>query len=143
MQPLRLVRRVDLIGWLLLVALAATVCHSQAVSAAARVVTGADQGGEVHLKAGETLELRLESNPSTGFMWYVHRQSTPLLRLPGQSESEAAGQSEGSAVGRPLLQIFRFAPRRSGDGILLLHYVRSWEKPSPDEEQYRIHVFIE
>jgi inhibitor of cysteine peptidase len=127
----------------LLVALAAAVGHSQAVSAPARVITGADQGGEVHLKIGETLELRLQSNPSTGFMWYVHPQSTSLLKLTGQSESEDAGPSEGSAVGRPVVQIFRFAPRRSGDGVLLLHYVRSWEKPAPDEQQYRIHVFIE
>jgi inhibitor of cysteine peptidase len=143
MQPLRWIRRAGLICPLLLVALAAAVGHSQAVSAATRVITGADQGGEVHLKAGETLELRLEANPSTGFMWYIQPQSTPLLRVAGQSESEAAGPSEGSPVGRPVVQIFRFEPRRSGDGVLLLHYVRSWEKPAPDEEQYRIHVFIE
>jgi len=143
MRPLRLVRRVDLTGWLLLLALAATACHAQAASAVPRVITGADQGGEVHLKAGERLELRLESNPSTGFMWYVHPRSTPLLRLTGQSQREADRQSAEPRVGRPIVQVFRFAPRRCGDGILLLHHVRSWEKPSPDEEQYRIHVFIE
>jgi hypothetical protein len=25
----------------------------------------------------------------------------------------------------------------------LLHYVRSWEAPSPDEQQFQIHVVVE
>jgi len=31
---------------------------------------------------------------------------------------------------------------RRGRGILLLHYVRSWEKPAPSEKQFAIRVRI-
>jgi predicted secreted protein len=46
-------------------------------------------------------------------------------------------------VGRPIVQIFDFAPRAKGTGVLLLHYVRSWENPDPNEEQFALHVTIE
>jgi predicted secreted protein len=62
-----------------------------------------------------------------------------LLKLTGQSQTEATEPG----VGRPVFQIFKFEPRRSGDGFLLMHYVRSWEKPAPDDEQFDVHVFIE
>ncbi len=88
---------------------------------------------------GDVLEVRLNSNPTTGFMWYVHKQSTALLKLTSQSETEATQ----SGVGRPIVQIFEFAPKAKGTGVLLLHYVRSWDKPDPNEEQFSLHVTIE
>jgi predicted secreted protein len=72
-------------------------------------------------------------------MWYVQAKSTPLLKLVRQSQTEATEPS----VGRPILQVFQFEARHGGDGVLQLHYVRSWEKPAADEERFEIHVFIE
>jgi predicted secreted protein len=60
--------------------------------------------------------------------------------------SEAASpisEATEPGVGRPIVQIFIFEAHRRGAGILLLRYVRSWEKSAPDEEQYQIHVLIE
>jgi predicted secreted protein len=111
---------------------------SQAAFAATKIITDAKNGGEVHLKVGDTLELRLESTPSTGFVWYVEKESTPLLKLVRQSQIA----STKSGTGRPGVQVFVFEAQRSGDGKLLLHYVRSWEPPSPNETQFEIHVVI-
>ena len=122
-----------------LLALAAIACCPQTAFAATKVITDADKGGVVHLRLGDTLELRLKSNPSTGFMWYVEKESTPLLKLAHQSQTDITEPGEG----RPVYQVFRFEPRRGGDGVLRLHYVRSWEKPAPDDEQFDIHVVIE
>jgi inhibitor of cysteine peptidase len=109
---------------------------SRMVSAATRVVTDADKGANLQISAGDSLEVHLNSNPSTGYMWYVHPQSTTLLKLVGQSQT----QPTQPGVGRPIMQEFRF--QASQNGVLLLHYVRSWEKPSADEEQFSIHVTI-
>jgi inhibitor of cysteine peptidase len=111
---------------------------SRMVSAATRVVTDADKGANLQISAGDSLEVHLNSNPSTGYMWYVHPQSTTLLKLVGQSQT----QPTQPGVGRPIMQEFRFQASQKGDGVLLLHYVRSWEKPSADEEQFSIHVTI-
>jgi len=139
MQPCRLTHWVNSVRWLFLLTLLAIVCHPQTLSAATKVITDADKGGEVRLETGDQLELRLKSNPSTGYMWYVQAESTSLLKLIHQSQTEATEPG----VGRPVFQVFQFEARRGGDGTLQLHYVRSWEKPAPDEERFEIHVLIE
>lgn len=125
--------------WLFLVMLLGAAGHLLIASAENQIFTNADKGSQVRLKAGEVFELRLKLNPTTGFMWYVHRKSTPLLKLVSQSTSEAKEPGEG----RPSLQTFKFEARRAGEGVLLLHYVRSWEKPAPNEEQFDLHMIIE
>jgi len=122
-----------------LLALAAAVCRPQAAFAATKVVTDADKGGVVHLRLGDTLELRLKSNPTTGFMWYVEKESTPLVKLVHQSQTDVEEPGEG----RPVFQVFRFEPKRGGGGVLRLHYVQSWVNPTPDDERFDIHVVIE
>jgi predicted secreted protein len=113
-------------------------CCPVALSAATKIVTDADKGLAVQLKTGDVLEVRLSSNPTTGYEWYVHPQSTKLLKLAGQSQTDAA-----PGVGRPIVQIFKFETKGKGTGVLLLHYVRSWEKPDPNEEQFSLQVTIE
>ena len=145
MQTLRSHHRFDCARWLFLLALLAVVCSTQMAFAATKVVTDADKDGDVQIKAGDTLEVRLNANPSTGYMWYVHPKSTALLRLTGQTQTEPTESGEGQpmAVGRPIVQIFTFQSRRKGDGILLLRYVRAWEKPMLGETQFTLHVVIE
>lgn len=109
------------------------------VSAATRVITDADKGTTVAMNVGDVLEVRLGANPTTGYMWYLHRQSTPLLKLTGQSQTGPTGPG----VGRPVYQVFTFKARSGGEGVLLLHYVRSWEPPSPGEQQFDLHVSIQ
>jgi predicted secreted protein len=122
-----------------LLALAAVVCLPHRAFAATKAITDADKGGVVRLRLGDTLEVSLKSNPSTGFMWYVEKESTPLVKLVHQSQTDVEEPGEG----RPVFQIFRFEPKRGGDGVLRMHYVRSWEKPTPDDEQFDIHVVID
>jgi len=122
-----------------LMALAAIVCHPQAAFAATKAITDDDKGSTVRLRLGDKLEVRLKSNPSTGYMWYVEKESTPLLKLSHQSQTDITEPGEG----RPVFQVFTFEPRHSGSGVLRLHYVRSWEKPTPDDEQFDIRVVIE
>ncbi len=124
---------------LFLLVLLAAALLSQSAFAATKTITDADKGGMVHLKTGETLELRLNSNPTTGFMWYLKKGSTSLLKLTSQSQTEPTE----SGVGRPIHQVFEFQAKQPGDGVLLLHYVRSWDPPSPDEQQFQIHVVVE
>ena len=89
--------------------------------------------------------MRLKSNPSTGYMWYVEKESTPLLKLHHQTQTEVPvpPEEQPGMVGQPVFQVFTFEPRHFGDGVLRLHYVRSWVPPAPDDEQFEIHVVIE
>ena len=139
MQSVRSGRRVDFVRWYVLLALVAVAIYPQRGFAATKVVTDDDKGGDVQLKVGDVLQVRLNANPSTGYMWHVHPKSTTLLKLNGQTQTDATEPG----VGRPILQVFTFEVKRRGDGILLLRYVRSWEKPAVGEEQFTLHVVIE
>lgn len=126
-------------SWLLLVALFLLAFCPAVAQAATKVVTDAVKGGTVTIKMGDVLEVRLSSNPSTGYAWYVHKQSTALLKLTGQSQTQATQPG----VGRPIVQVFDFAPTGKGTGVLLLHYVRSWELADPNDEEFSLHLTIE
>ncbi len=139
MQVARMLRNSAANSWLLLAGLFLLAICPVMARAATKVVTDADKGGSVTIKMGDVLEVRLTSNPTTGFMWYLHKHSTALLKLTGQTQT----QSTQPGVGRPIVQIFEFAPKATGKGVLLLHYVRSWMNPDPDEEQFTLHVTIE
>ena len=145
MQPQRSWHSHRSVNLFFLFVLLTAALFSQAALAANKTITDADKGGTVHLKAGETLELRLNSNPTTGFMWYLKKESTRLLKLTGQSETKPPepGAGQPTMVGQPIVQVFDFLARQPGDGVLLLHYVRSWEAPSPDEQQFQVHVVVE
>ena len=125
--------------WLFPVTLILFVLCTPSAFAATKVVTDSDKGGTVEIKMGDTLEVRLNSNPTTGYAWYVLKQSTVLLKLASQSQT----QPTQPGVGRPIVQIFKFAPKAKGTGVSLLHYVRSWENADPNEEQFSLHLTIE
>jgi len=133
------------VRWILLFLTMAVLCHPQTVSAADRVLTDADKGGTLHLKAGESFELRLKSNPSTGYMWYVRKDSTPVVKLAHQSQVDLPDSDEpgGPLVGKPVFQVFKFEGKHYGQGDLLLHYVRSWEPATPEDKQFDLHIVIE
>jgi predicted secreted protein len=139
MQPASMRQPFHAALWLFPVPLLLFVLCAPSAFAATKVVTDSDKGTTVEIKMGDVLEVRLNSNPTTGYAWYVHKQSTPLLKLTGQSQT----QSTQPGVGRPIVQIFDFAPKAKGTGVLLLHYVRSWEQPDPNEEQFSLHLTIE
>ncbi len=122
-----------------LLVLAAIVCLPQRAFAATRVITDDDKGGTVRIRLTDKLELRLKSNPSTGYMWYVEKESTTLLKLAHQSQADIAEPG----LGRPVFQVFTLEPKHVGGGVLRMHYVRSWEKPTPDDEQFDVRVVIE
>jgi predicted secreted protein len=138
MPPQKFRLRLNFAFRLLLFAVLALGFRPQTAFAASRVITDADKGGLVQLTTGDILEVHLKSNPTTGYMWYVHPKSTPLLKLIGQSQTQAPQPG----VGRPIFQIFSFQAVAAGKGVLLLHYVRSWEKPVPAEEQFDLRVSI-
>jgi inhibitor of cysteine peptidase len=110
-----------------------------ASKAATKVVSDADKGATVRIGVHDRLVLRLDSNPTTGYEWKLHPNSTPLLDETSHSQTQATEPG----VGRPIVEIFRFKPTGKGTGVLVLHYLRSWEQPDPNDQQFELNVTIE
>jgi inhibitor of cysteine peptidase len=104
---------------------------------AAITVTAADGGSRVDLGTGQTLEVLLEGNPTTGYAWSVDELDDTVLALTGDPLYEA----ERDALGSGGTYRYRFEAIRSGETGMRLVYERPFEE-SPPEETFEITVHV-
>lgn len=109
--------------------IAALPTQAQGVPYNEIVLTAADNGRQVTLYENTLLTVRLEANPSTGYIWEVMHGDLSLIVQwqSGTSEFEAFSDIPGS----PLQQVLRFAAIESGETELVLALRRPWEHGEP------------
>lgn len=90
-------------------------------------------GSRVSLKVGDTLELTLPENPSTGYRWEI--VSTPSILEESLSDQLDLEGRQPGAAGR---RTFRFRVSGSGDGDLRLRLRRPWEPEGMDEGLFEL-----
>lgn len=101
-------------------------------------LTERDHGRTVIVSAGEQVILRLEGNPTTGYLWELLRYNQELLTLVGETGFVRDADRPG-AGGR---FVFRFAPRAVGETRLQLAYLRPWEKKVKPIRNFEVLVKI-
>jgi inhibitor of cysteine peptidase len=101
------------------------------------VVEAEDAGADVIVEVGDEFEIRLDSNPTTGYAWQV-------VAAPDGVELVAATFEEPDTdlVGAGGIETFVFVGATEGSGELRLEYVRSFDDPPVPAEvvQYQVQV---
>jgi predicted secreted protein len=105
-------------------------------------VTEDKDGQEISLGMGDTLEVRLASQPGTGYGWQVAEPLPGVLRLVEKVLDFGGGGQAPRAPGAWATAVLRFAPVGAGTGDLRLVYVRPWEKESAAKKTYTLHVRV-
>jgi inhibitor of cysteine peptidase len=87
---------------------------------------------------GDTLTIKLASNPSTGYNWgqpegIAHLQLLSARPEPGSSDR----------VGARGFQIFSFKATEAGESTLSLNYIRPFEKNTPAVKTFLVTLTIE
>ncbi len=101
----------------------------------------ADNGASITLAPDQILEVNLDQNPSTGFMWEVTGIDAANLKQLETSFVPAPARLDGKPwVGAPGRQVLRFAALKAGTSALVLAYRRSWEKDVPPERTFSAQV---
>ncbi len=86
-------------------------------------LTAADNGRIVPVRAGAAIELRLATNPSTGYQWrFAAKPAVRIVRLRWTKLVEPPS----GRVGAPATRVWRFVAVRRGSTRLKLVYVRPW-----------------
>lgn len=132
MSQKRFVRNLVLMGlWAVLGAcsLRSTVIH----------LSAADAGGDVSAKVGDTIEIKLQGNITTGYSWEWQKPEGSILELPDDPEYKA----ESELVGAPGIQIFKFKAASTGKEEIHMIYHRAFEQDVPPLEEYSITVRVE
>ena len=114
-------RSVLLVGGIVGVA-GAAVLWSDAGARTLDVGVG-DDGRRLSARMGDTIEVRLRENLSTGYRWEVDRLDEKLLRLVEKTGHGPREPLPGAAG----VAIFRFAVVGTGSGAFSLKYWRPWE----------------
>ena len=89
----------------------------------------ADQEKGQVLASGESFEVRLPENPTTGYIWEVEHVPEAVAGLEREAfEQEPA---DPRIVGRGGIKIFVFKAREPGAGEIVLRLRRPWQRESP------------
>jgi inhibitor of cysteine peptidase len=108
-------RRVVLGGLLAVAALFAAGCWPFGDDENGVTISDRDDGTTVQMHKGDTLTVRLGSNITTGFRWYVGESAGPELQFVGESPYEEPS-SKTPVLGAPGTQVFNF--KAVGTGVV-------------------------
>lgn len=124
--------------WPGILAAVALVCtQTQGGPRTAVSVDARMNGKTVALGKGQSLEVSLEENPSTGYRWSLAGALTPVLQM-----SADRLDAPGGMPGRPGTRHLRYTAVGKGGGDLELVYTRSWEKDTPPARRFLLHVRV-
>ena len=104
------------------------------------VVTQDQDEGQVSLAVGQTLEVRLDSNPTTGYSWQVLDLAGGVLAQEGDAEYKSS--SSQPMPGQGGMEIFRFKAILPGEVTLKLVYRRPWETDVEPADTFELAVMV-
>jgi inhibitor of cysteine peptidase len=109
------------------------------IQQATAVLHEGDAGSTVNLRVGDTMEVVLEGNPTTGFSWETAALDASVLKQLGEPEFKP----DTSLIGAGGKFTFRFEAVASGQTLLQLVYHRPWETNVPPEKTFEMTVVVQ
>jgi predicted secreted protein len=106
---------------------------------AAMVLAEKAHDTEVVLAVGDTVAVRLVSNPSTGYSWQVGKCDPAVLQPDGKPVFEEPAHP---MPGAPGIAVLRFRAAATGTTPLELWYLRPWEKHVAPAKAFRVTIRV-
>lgn len=101
-------------------------------------LTAEDAGKTIELKKGDSIQVSLEGNPTTGYNWYMVTQEPSILEQSG----EPAYKADTDKLGSPGMITLNFKAVASGKGALQLVYKRAWETGVAPLNTYKVDLVV-
>jgi predicted secreted protein len=129
------------LGWALCVAI--VLWSGLAAGQAPNGVTVVDEktAGDVSLKVGGRLEVHLEANHTTGYLWVQVPVEKPVLQKLGKAVYHQ-NPSDGK-VGVGGMEVWKYKAVRAGKQSLRFEYRRPWEKTASAAKALSFDVTVE
>ena len=99
------------------------------------VLNESDNGSAKRIALGDTLQIELRGNPTSGYQWELGSYDASVLQQVGAREYKQDAQPvpEHPLVGLGGTFTFRFKGTGTGQTLLKLIYHRSWESQPPHD----------
>jgi len=95
-------------------------------------------GQTINLAVGQTVEIRLPENPTTGFRWQLMAHDGTVCAMISDAFKEPVG-----SPGRAGEHSWVFEAIQPGGCDIELHYRRRWVRSVEPDRTFRIHVRVE
>ncbi len=99
-----------------------------------------DNGKEITVKEGAVFYVKLRSNPTTGYDWYI--KSVPENIEPMGAKDYIPDKTKKSVVGSGGYTVFEFKAAKKGSGVLSLVYKRNWEGELPSSQRFSVKINV-
>ena len=101
-----------------------------------------NKGSSVVLEKGDKINIKLESNPTTGYSWILSKETdTTIVSLIDSKFVQT--EKEEELVGAGGYEVFTFQAKKSGQTEIILAYQRSWEEEELKEEfLFKINITV-
>ena len=101
-------------------------------------VTADASGTTVTLHVGDTLEIQLDGNPTTGYGWEIIPDESGVLTVTGDPTYTADSELIGSGG----TYLFSLTADEAGEADVNLVYSRSWEADVAPASSFTLHVVV-
>jgi len=128
-----------IIRLLVIIALCCLICPH--VTADSESYTMGDNNSDISIEIGETFDISLESNPTTGYDWDVKECDYSVLELVNTDYVTAENQTP-PLEGAGGLQNWTFRGLKDGETVLKLVYQRSWGGEDSAVDEYLLHITV-
>jgi inhibitor of cysteine peptidase len=105
------------------------------------IVTEKQKGEKVKIARGDTLEVRLASNRTTGYSWAIAKDDRAKLKPQGKQPTYEPPKKGLPGAGG--VDVFRFTAAEAGQTELVLVYRRPFEKGKEPARTFKITVSVE
>ncbi len=85
------------------------------------------------ISMGDTLKIKLKSNPSTGFTWSINNKIKPKV-IKQLSREYVKNEKTADMIGAGGFDIWKFLPVKTGE--VFLHFIYSRENGKTNNEKY-------
>ncbi len=114
----------------------------EAGTVSAIIVDESQSGGQIELTVGDTLMVKLVSNPSTGFSWQLISISDQLVLQNTDQEFILAESEVTPPPGTPGEEIWTFETIGAGVSTISMEYSRPWEGGEKAVETFTLTVTV-
>ena len=102
------------------------------------VLTDKDNGKRIELSPSQTVLVKLESQPGTGYAWRVSPQDQPKISLLASGTQQTTAGGPGASE----VQYFELKPAANGLTTVQFEYIRVWEKSKPPSKQFSVELNV-
>ena len=132
------IRKIVLIS---LTTLMFALCFSSC-SELGKTLTEKNNGEMINLKIDDKVEIKLESNPATGYSWFLSdKVDSAIVSVTDPVFIESKKDEE--LIGAGGYEVFTIKAISKGKTSLILNYERPWEKKVEPIETFEITISVE